>query len=180
MAKFQIGKSFTFYSSSGAQAYSIILIWKREKRQEIKHIARGVEFKIWHNLKCVFTFDNKFSRTLHSTQRVLCNDCVIPAVLGPNFQYHHGADPTCISDVVVSVGVEADVISVPGNMGSGVSCHCTTHVALITLWTVVCFQWNRKCGRRLKAAVLGGRKVQRKCFWKDARKKRDQSKGCYT
>lgn len=117
-----------------------------------------------------FTFDNKLSWTLHSAQIVLCHDGVIPAVLGPDFEYHHGADPTCVGDIVVSVGVEADIVSVPGNMGSGVSCHRAAHVALIALWTVVCLQWNREWRRHLEAAVLGGRKVQRKWLWKEASK----------
>lgn len=122
---------------------------------------------------CVFsfTFDDKFSWTLHSAQIVLCDDGVIPAVLGPDFEYHHGADPTCVGDVVVSVGVEADIVSVPGNMGFGVSCHRAAHVALIALWTVVRLQWHREWRRLLEAAVLGGRKVQRKWLWKEVSEK---------
>lgn len=75
---------------------------------------------------------------------VICCDCVISTVLCPDFEYHHGAHPTCIGDVVVSIGIEADVVSVPGNMGSGISCHRTTHVALVAFWTVVHFEWNRE------------------------------------
>lgn len=133
-----------------------------------KHIARKSRIKKCNkSFECFFTFDNKFSWTLHSAQSVFCNDCVIPTVLGPNFEYHHRTDPTCVSDVVVSIGVEANIISVPGNIGFGVSCHCTAHVALVALWTFVHFQWNREWGRCLKVAVFRGRKVQRKCFWRE-------------
>lgn len=93
---------------------------------------------------------------------VLSGDSVIPAVLRPDFEDHHRAHPACVSNVIVGVGVEADVISVPGNMRSGVSCHGTTHVALVALGTVVRSERNGERRRRLKAAVLGGRKGQRK------------------
>lgn len=115
-------------------------------------------------LQCCCTFNNKISGTLHPSQRIFSDDGVIPAVLWPDFEDHHRAHPTCVSNVIVSVGVKADVISVPGDIWSGVSCHCTTHVALVALWTVVHFQRDGERRRRLKAAILGNGKVQRKCF----------------
>ena len=57
--------------------------------------------------------------------------------------------------MVVGVGIETDVISVPGDTGPGVSCHSTSHVALIGLRTGVHFQWDGECWRCLKATVLG-------------------------
>lgn len=50
-------------------------------------------------------------------------------------------------------------------MGCGVSCYCTTHVALIALWTIAHFEWNSEGGGHLKAALLGFREVHRKCFY---------------
>lgn len=93
---------------------------------------------------------------------VFSDDSVIPAVLWPDFEDHHRADSTCVSNVIVGVSVKADVISVPGNMWSGVSCHGTTHVALVALRTVVHPERDGERRRRLKAAVLGGRKGERK------------------
>lgn len=91
---------------------------------------------------------------------VFGDDSVIPAVLWPDFEDHHRAHPTCVGNVIVGVGVKADVISVPGNMRSGVSCHGATHVALVALRTVVRSERNGERRRRLEAAVLGGREGQ--------------------
>lgn len=110
------------------------------------------------------TLNNKISGTLHPSQRIFGDDSVIPAVLWPDFEDHHRTHPACVSNVIVSVGVKADVIPVPGDIWSGVSCHCTAHVALVALWTVVRFQWDGKSGRSLKAAILGSGKGERKCF----------------
>lgn len=111
---------------------------------------------------CTFTCDSKPSGTFCSAQRIFCNDGVVSAVLGADFKYLHRADPTSVCDVIVSVGIKADVISVPGNMGCGVSCYCTAHVALIALWTIAHFEWNSEGGGHLKAALLGFREVYRK------------------
>lgn len=118
-------------------------------------------------LQCLCTFNDELSWALHPSQRIFCDDSVIPAVFWPDFEDHHRAHPTRVSNVIVSVGVKADVISVPGDMWSGVSCHRTTHVALVALGTVVHFQRDGERGGRLKRAVLRSREAQRKCFWKD-------------
>lgn len=169
-AGFRLANPFLFIHLNGAGIFRSSHLYPNlegeEKRGELlQHVAKRTEYKIPKTGEGVFTFNNKFSWTLHSAQRVFCYDFVISTVLGPNFEYNHGTDSTCIGDVVVSVGIEADIISVPGNMGSGVSCHRTTHVALVALWTVVCFQWNSEWWKCLKVAVLRFRKGQRKCFW---------------
>lgn len=115
-------------------------------------------------LQCFRTFDNKIGGALHPSQGIFCDDSVIPAVLWPDFEDHHRAHPTCVSNVIVSVGVKTDVISVPGDIWSGVSCHRTTHVALVALRAVVHFQRDGERRRRLEAAVLGNGKVQGKRF----------------
>ena len=86
-----------------------------------------------------FTLNNQFRCALHSAQIIFRFDRVISTVLGPDFEDHQGADPAGVGDVVVGVGVEADVVPVPGDIGSGISRHCTTHVALVLLWAVVRF-----------------------------------------
>lgn len=113
-----------------------------------------------------FTFNHKFSRTLHSAVKVFCYDCIVSTVLWPHFEYDHGADPTCVSDVVVGVGVQANAVFVPGHIGFGVPRHCTTHVALVALWTGACLERNQKWRSHLKITAFGGGHIQAKLFWK--------------
>ena len=102
----------------------------------------------------------EFSGALHSAQRVLRGNGVLPVVLGAHPQDDHGAHAAGVGDVVVGVGVEADVVAVPGDAGLGVPRDGAGHVALVRLGAAVHLQRHGEGGRGIEAAALSLRHFQ--------------------
>lgn len=100
----------------------------------------------------ILTLDGQFGGALCPPQGVLCDDGVVSGVFGAHSQDEHGAHATGVGDVVVGVCIEADVISVPGDMGGWIPSYSTAHVALVALGSGVHLQRNQELRRPLQVA----------------------------
>lgn len=94
----------------------------------------------------VVTSDSELSGALCHPQRVVCNDLVLSNIFGAHSEDEHGADTTCVGDVVVGVSVEADVVVEPCDVWPGVPSHSTAHVALVALRRSMHLQRNQELG----------------------------------
>lgn len=125
---------------------------KHQKKLVVSQISIPMQYR--KTVLFLYTIDSQLSGALCPAKEVLCNDFVLSRVLGSNPQYEHGANTIGVGDEVVGVGVEADIIAEPCDMGCWVPSHGTAHVTLITLWSGVHFQRDKKLGRAFQVAGL--------------------------
>lgn len=64
-------------------------------------------------------------------------------MLWPNSDDVHRADSICICDVIVFVGVDADIVEVLRNLWCGEATDRAGYVQLKALWWTLDFQWNQ-------------------------------------
>ena len=101
-----------------------------------------------------FTSDCQFSGTLRPPQSIFCNNFVLSSVFRSNPQYQHRTDSTGVGDEIVSVGIQAYIVSEPCHVWHWVPPYGTAHVAFIAFRSSVHFQRNNEPGRTLKIADL--------------------------
>ena len=110
------------------------------------------------------TYDDEGGGALGPAQGVLCEDGVLAHVLGRHAQDQHGAHAADVGDVVVGVGVKADVVAVPSDAGLGVPLDGAAHVALVALGRRVALQRHHERRRAPRVRVFPGRRVDHKPF----------------
>lgn len=101
------------------------------------------------------TSDSQFSGALSSPHCIFSDNLVLSGVFGADPQYEQGTDATGIRDVVVGVGVEADVVAEPSHMWRRVPFDGAAHVTLVSLWGGMQFQRNNELRGALEVANLG-------------------------
>jgi len=111
------------------------------------------------------TSDDQCHGGLGRPQFVLDEHFVSPVVSGSHRQYEQGADSTHVGDVVVGVGVQADVVVVPRHSWSWISPNRAAHVALVTLRSGTRFQGNDEWRRWLQVEGFSLWRVHFELSW---------------
>ncbi len=112
------------------------------------------------------TSDTEDGGAFDPSKGVLRGDGVLPHVFGAYVENQHGANSTCVGDVIVGVSVQADVISIPRDTRFGISLHSTAHIAFIAFGCSVKLQRHNEGWSASQIAVLYGRHAHRKLFYK--------------
>lgn len=137
---------------------------------EVKEMCVSVSFATETNKPACFslsvTFDTEHGGALCPSQRVLRCDGVLAHVFGPHSQDQHGANPARVGDVIVGIGVQADVISIPRDTRLGVAAHRAAHVAFVAFGCSVKLQRHDERRGALQVTVPHGRQAHHKLFCK--------------